>query len=305
VVLAAGLTDTNATAARLAHDRLRQWVQQRDVVEFLEQLTLLAVPYRQDGPPPPGGRGGRGRPPQPVAAVARAPGWTRGGGGETHSERGSGGQGGQQNSAAPLPNASSEYGVVQQIAELPLITELIAAGAAMSLEVANEGGSAGTGGSGGGVSGGGAGPRTSLTAAAIVGTAIGAALGVVVIAAAISAAAVRHHRRKMDSSVRSSSGSDSSRATGFRRGSRVVSFFLASVTAGRRSSTAASATGQPPNEPGAGLSIVATRNTGGVGASDSRVSVASIGWLIGCFALGEFGGGSVSSHALSSHMPPP
>ena len=44
-VLAVALTEDDPKLAATTRTRLRQWVQQRDVVEFLEPLSLLAAPY--------------------------------------------------------------------------------------------------------------------------------------------------------------------------------------------------------------------------------------------------------------------
>jgi hypothetical protein len=136
VTLAVGLTEDDPPEADgEASGRLRQWAQQRDVAEFLEQLALLAVPY-QDGP------------------------------------------------AARRGNAAAALGAIAKLVAQPS-APLDEAEAARSMR--------GNGGGGGGGGGGGKGP--ALTAAAIVGAAIGVALGVIG-ALVLGAVAMRHHQRR-------------------------------------------------------------------------------------------------------------
>ncbi len=185
---------------------------------FLEQLTLLAAPYRDES--------GAQLPPAAAAAV------------KPLDERRGGG--------------STDFGAVQQIQEEePVIDGLLVAEAAASLEMASQAS---------GNRGGGANNSATFTAATIIGAAIGSAFGVLAIGT-LSAAAVRQHlRRSRGESVRSGSSTTSSLGGGRRRSSIV------------KPPAAVRGPGQVVGEPGAGLTVVATRAAINGGTSVSKVS---------------------------------
>jgi hypothetical protein len=172
VTLAVGLTEDDPPEEdRAAAERLRQWAQQRDVVEFLEQLTLLAVPYREGGP----GRGGAFGAVAKLVAQPGAAGLEAAAGQDAALHVGGGGRGGR---SSPALTAAAVVGAAVGGAAAVGAAALLAAAAVRRRQqraaASAAGAGSGTGSSGSSFTGGGSG-RRALKPARVEGPAAAAA----------------------------------------------------------------------------------------------------------------------------------